>query len=104
MNTKATGQIRVLVYRQAPNKYVGVVFEFGIVDEGKDAEGLYYKLMSAAKEFLMFVKTKDLPDHNLNKTVDDTLEDKWREALEKDAENKPNGIFAKIPLPSLQHA
>ena len=67
-NTKDKGKLRFLIYRSG-DKYLGICFELGIVEEENDLDKLMYRLKNGAEATVKAVVENKLDDSHLNKKV-----------------------------------
>jgi hypothetical protein len=75
-NTKDKGKLRFLVYKSG-EKYIGVCFELGIVEEEADQEKLLYRLKNGAEAMVKAVVENNLDETHLNKNVGFKYEFMW---------------------------
>lgn len=67
-NTKEKGKLRFLIYK-SKDKYIGVCFELGIVEEEENVDNLINRLKNGSEAVVKAVVKNNLDASHLNKGV-----------------------------------
>lgn len=68
-NTYKNGTLHFIIYPTGEGTYVAACKDLCLIEEGKDAEMLRYRIMAHAKSFLLNVCKNDLGAHLLNQDL-----------------------------------